>query len=113
MVRPCGPVDDSKILGNPEPEGHGTRGGETDVLNAAVANLARESRGHSSGLFQLDRNLFEDLFLLSVIRQQKAIPPSQLLGIGLFDLGQRREPINAHNAQFYWAAALCRNDDSI
>jgi len=29
----------------------------------------------------LGRNLFEDLFLLGVIGQQKAIPPGQLLGI--------------------------------
>src|SRR5215470_7832988 len=113
MARSCRPFDDSEVLGDSEPEGNRARGGETDVLNAAVANLARKGRGHASGLFQLGRNLFEDFLLLGVIRQQKAIPPSQLLGIGLADFGQRRESIDAHNAQFYWAVALCRNDDSI
>src|SRR5215470_11835720 len=113
MVRPCGPVDDSEVLGDSEPKGDGTSGGETDVLNAAVTNLARQGRGHASGLFQLGRNLFKDRFLLGVVGQQKAIPPGKLLGIGLVDLGQGREPIDAHAAQFYWAAALCHNDDSI
>jgi hypothetical protein len=87
--------------GNSEPEGNGTRGGETDVLNAAVTNLAGEGRSHASGLFQLGRDLFEDLLLLGVIGQQKAIPPSQLLGISLVDFGERRELIDAHDAQFY------------
>ena len=31
---------------------------------------------------------------------QKAIPPSQLLGIGLVDLVERRELVDAHNPNF-------------